>query len=406
MKYVLIVGDGMSDLPVGALGGKTPLQVAKKPNIDKIAKMGVCGLFSSVPRSLESGTDVAHLSIFGYEPEKYYTGRAPIEAAAMGIELGKNDIAVRCNLVYANGEYLEDYSGGHVKTEEAHELIKTISKHFGGKGIEFYAGVGYRHILVLRNYSGDIKTMPPHNLPRFKISEYLVKPTSPAGKKTAELLNHFILSSREILGNHPVNKGRISKGERPANMVWFWGQGKKPTLENFEKKYGVSGAVISAVDIVRGIGRLQGMEVIRVPGATGYYDTNYEGKAEYGIKALERHGFVIIHVEAPDEAGHTGDANRKIEAIEALDSRLVAHVWDGLEKIKENGEDFTLGIISDHHTAIDTKAHEYEPVPFAFMRSNEKMKYNFASYDEESAKKGPFLKKSFMDFFMGKTRLY
>jgi 2,3-bisphosphoglycerate-independent phosphoglycerate mutase len=306
MKYVVVVGDGMADRPLRELGGRTPLQAADKPNMDWIASQGRSGLLRTVPKGMEPESDIAIMSILGYDPRKYHTGRGPLEAAGLGVPLGKNDIAFRCNLITEEKGVIKDYSAGHITTEESGELMKVVEETYGHLG-DFYVGVSYRHLFVLRDPpkgSNELRTMPPHEIVGEKLDRHLIKPKN---LEIAKDLNEMVLNSRKILSNHPVNVKRVERGKKPANMIWIWGQGRKPAMETIAEKYGIKGAIISAVNLVKGLGVYAGMDKLDVPGATGYYDTSYENKAKFGLKALEDHDLVFIHVEAPDEAGHAGD---------------------------------------------------------------------------------------------------
>lgn len=376
MKYVVVVGDGMADYPLEALGWKTPLQAADKPHMDEIARRGRCGLLRTVPEGMEPGSDVANLAILGYDPRKYYTGRGPLEAASIGVELGPGDLAFRCNLVTEEDGILTSSNADHITTEEARPLIEALARAFGEYG-EFYPGVSYRHLLVLRECREDkIATTPPHDIVGQAIAKHMLGPDGLLARR----LNELILASRNILEGHEANMARLKAGRKPGNMIWIWGQGRRPRMESFQKRFGIDGSVISAVDLVKGIGVLLGMEVPKVPGATGYYDTNYEGKADHALRALEERDFVYVHVEAPDEAGHAGDLERKIEAIEALDRRLLGRLLDGL------GDDAALAILPDHPTPISLRTHAADPVPFAIYRPGGKG--DGMAFDESSAGKG------------------
>ncbi|MGQ9788299.1 MAG: cofactor-independent phosphoglycerate mutase [Candidatus Hadarchaeaceae archaeon] len=352
-KFVIVVGDGMADYPVEELGGKTPLEVAEKPNMDYLAREGRMGRLSTIPKGMAKDSAVAALSILGYDPKKYFAGRGPLEAGSMGIDLGPNDVAFRCNLVTERDGKLVDYSGGCVTTEEAAQLLGELQKQGIG---EFHLGVSYRHIFVLRNADVSEGCSPPHEIVGEPISKHLIKSSG----DVSHSLNRLMLDSRDILGSHPVNQRRVAQGKNPANMVWLWSPGKRPDLEPFEKRYGIRGAIISAVNVINGIGAWAGMEIVRVPGATGYYDTNYEGKADYALRALVRRDLVLIHVEAPDEAGHAGDAEKKIKCIEELDRRL-------LGRIIEKGGEAVVSVLPDHPTPINVRAHTSDPVPFAVL---------------------------------------
>jgi 2,3-bisphosphoglycerate-independent phosphoglycerate mutase len=382
MKYIMIEGDGMADYPMPELGGKTPLLVADTQNMDFIASHGRNGMIRTIPQGMPAGSDVANLSIFGYDPEKYFSGRGPLEAAAMGIELGSDDIALRCNLVYESEGILQDYSAGHISTKEAEELIKGINDKLGKEGeIEFYPGVGYRHLLVLRNhgYSDQIKCFPPHDHMGSEFSKIMVRAKDDSAKETADVLNKLITDSRDILSTNPVNRKR----KVPGNMIWFWGSGKTPDMPTLEERFGITGAVITAVDLIKGIGVYAGMKVINVPGATGYIDTNYKAKADYALKALEEVDLVFIHVESPDEMGHEGNLQNKIRAIEDLDKKVIGRI---MEKMKG---DYVISVFSDHPTPITVKTHVPDPVPFAIYRKGIEPD-GVQTFDEKSAKKGSY----------------
>jgi len=385
LKYILVVGDGMSDVALEELGGKTPLQVARHPNMDFIASKGLTGLVKTIPPGSSPGTDTAFLSIFGNDPSKLNTGRGPLEAAGLGIDLNKNDIALRCNLVTVVDGILKDHSGGHIPTNETRDLLKSIKDHLEESGfIEFYLGVSYRHLLVLRGakYSDRILCTPPHDAINTSIHSILVKAVDESGKSTAKMLNKTILDSYELLKNHTVNLARIKSGKNPANMIWPWGQGRRPNIRPLKESFGVRGAVISAVDIVNGIGRYLKMDLVKVPGATGYSDTNYEGKADYALKSLKNYDFVLVHVEAPDEASHVGDTNLKVKTIEDLDNRLLGRILDGLT------EDYTIAVLPDHTTQTTDGAHSRSPVPFAIYSDQADVSDKVERYDEESVKEG------------------
>lgn len=385
MKFIMIIADGMADYPVKELGGKTPLQVAFHPNMDKIVSKGICGLLKTVPEGMEVVTDIAVLSILGYDPKKYYVGRGPLEAASLGISLGEGDIAFRCNLITEKEGILDDYSAGHIDTEEAKEIINFINENLGvSEKIQFYSGVSYRHLLVFRDshYSNEVKCIPPHDVVGKPIKKLMVTPLSKRGEKMATLLNDMILKSKEILLNHPITIKKMGKGEKPANMIWPWSPGKMPKYPKLKEKYGINGAVISAVDVIKGIGIYAGLDVIEVPGATGYIDTNYEGKADYALKSLENHDLVLVHVEAPDEAGHMGDYYLKIKTIEDLDDRLLGNIFDRIKG------DFTIAILPDHLTPVTIRAHAPGPVPFAIYSNVREKKSNINHFNEISVMQG------------------
>ncbi|MCX7725078.1 MAG: cofactor-independent phosphoglycerate mutase [Thermodesulfovibrio sp.] len=367
MKYIVVVPDGAADYPVDELGGKTPLQVANTPNMDFLASNGIVGSVKNIPEGFPPGSDVANLSILGYNPKIYYTGRAPLEAVSMGLTLSKNDIAYRCNLVTLRFEkkqiFMEDYSAGHITSEEAKILIDEINKKLGSDSLRFYPGVSYRHIMIWKNGSEDVECTPPHDITGKEITRYL-----PIGKN-ANFLKELIFKSMEILREHPLNKKRISEGKKPANSIWLWGQGRTPHLPTYQEKYKINGALISAVDLTKGLGILAGFHIINVPGATGWIDTNYEGKAEYALNALERVDFVYIHIEAPDEAGHQGEYKLKIKAIEDIDKIVLGKI---LNEAPKRFKEFKILLLPDHPTPIKVKTHTADPVPFVIYDSKKK----------------------------------
>ncbi|MGF3521672.1 MAG: cofactor-independent phosphoglycerate mutase [Candidatus Bathyarchaeia archaeon] len=386
MKYLLIVGDGMADYPVPELGNKTPLQVAHKPNIDAITAKGTSGLIKNVPDGLNPGSETAILSLLGYDPKRYCTGRGPLEAPARGITLGKADAAFRCNLITEDNGKILDYSAGHITTKEAEPLITAMKETFQTIcGVEFFTGLDYRHFLILRNEpnSREIKCVPPHDATGSPVIDILPKANSKRSEKAANTLKQLILNSKKILEPHPVNLERIKAGKRPANMIWPWGGGPKPSMPSFKRKYGLKAAVISAVDLVKGIGAHAGMEVINVPGATGLPNTNYEGKADYALKALENSDLVFVHVEAPDEAGHMRDPKLKVKTIEDLDHRLVGRILDGLK------EPCAIAFLPDHPTPITVGTHTRDPVPFT-ISSPFIAPDGVQKFDEFSAKNGKY----------------
>jgi 2,3-bisphosphoglycerate-independent phosphoglycerate mutase len=361
MKYIVLVPDGMADYPVKELGDRTPLEVSHKDNMDYLAKNGQTGFVKTIPEGVTPGSDVANLSILGYDPVKYYTGRGPLEAVNLGIELGGEDIAFRCNLITAEGDKLLDYSSGHISTKEAAVLIKSIDQKLGEGKVRFYPGVSYRHIMMIKESSSinliAIKCMPPHDIMGESIQKNLPK------GKGAEILVDLMNKSRDILSHHEVNQVRIDLKENPGNMIWLWGQGKKPDLPKYIDKFKVTGSVISAVDLIKGLGKIVGLDVINVPGATGYYDTNYLGKAEAAIKSLRTKDFVFVHVEATDEAGHNGDLRMKIACIERFDREVVGTIL----KHFEGKKDFRIMVLPDHATPVSLRTHTSDPVPFAIF---------------------------------------
>ena len=359
MKYIILLGDGMPDYPIDELGGKTPLEYAKTPNMDFIAKNGTVGCVKTIPDGFPPGSDVSNLSILGYDPAKYYTGRAPLEAASIGVKLSPTDIAFRCNLVTLKPTdselIMDDFSAGHISTEEAKELISAIDKKLGTEEIKFYPGVSYRHLMVWKNGSSDLKLTPPHDISSKNIKSYI-----PQGDR-ANILTELMNSSQMVLSNHKINKDRKNNGKNPANSIWLWGHGKAPTMPTLKERFNLTGSIIAAVDLMKGIGIYAGLTPIDVPGATGYIDTNYEGKADYALKELENKDFVYLHVEAPDEAAHNGSLKNKIKAIEDFDKRVVGRILEGIKKFKE----YRILVVSDHPSPISIKTHSAENVPFA-----------------------------------------
>ena len=351
-KLVVLLGDGMADLPLEALGGRTPLQAAKKPNMDRLARLGRSGLARTVPEGFAPGSDVANLSVLGYDPARHYTGRAPLEAAAMNVHLGPDDIAFRCNFVTIENGLMKDYSAGQISSEEGRELIAALAPLMPGRRL--YSGVSYRNLLVLQAGANAVCT-PPHDISDRPVAEYL--PRGP----DSELLIFLMEAAGPILEKHPVNIRRIAAGKRPANAIWLWGQGPAPAMPSFAQKYGLSGAMISAVDLLKGIGRYAGLEVIDVPGATGNIDTNYQGKVDAALLALQSLDYVYLHIEAPDEAGHEGEVELKVRAIELFDEKVVGPVLQGLQ---DCGEDWRVLLMPDHATPIAIKTHSSDPVPF------------------------------------------
>ncbi len=362
MKYVVLIGDGMADYPLKELDNKTPLQVAKKPNMDKLALNGCTGLLKTVPEGMDPGSDVANLSIMGYDPEKYYTGRGPLEAASMGVKLSKDDVAFRCNFITAKNGILDDFNAGHITTPESSRLIDLLNDNFSEGN--FHLGISYRHLFVFKNKeSSDLKTTPPHDIVGESISENLIKPEN---DENAILLNKIMEKSEKIMLQSPVNEKRLRDGKKPANRIWLWGQGPAPKIDPFLDKYGLNGATITGVDLIKGIGIYLGLENINVPGATGYFDTDYAAKGKYAIESLKNHDIIFVHVEAPDEAGHAGDVHEKIKAIEEIDSKILGPL---MEVLKEYG-DYTLVLLPDHATPIEVRTHTMDPVPYVVFSTN------------------------------------
>lgn len=382
MKYIVILGDGMADEPIEQLNGKTPLEVANKPTIDGLSQKGELGLVSTIPEGMSPGSDTANLSVMGYDPRIYYSGRSPLEAISMGINMKDNDISFRCNVVTLSEDepyeekVIYDHSADEITSEEAAELIKVIQNHFGNDYLKFYPGVSYRHALIWENGSTDVTLIPPHDILSKKITDYLPKGIH------SEMIYDMMKKSFDLLNNHPVNENRRKRGLKPANSIWIWGEGKKPLLPFFEDKYGLKGSMISAVDLLKGIALAAGMESIDVEGATGNLHTNYLGKANACLEALERgKDFVYIHIEAPDECGHRGELDNKIKAIELIDEKVVKTIIDSLDA---KGEAYRILIMPDHPTPIALRTHTRNPVPYALYDSRVH-KNSGLSYTEKDA---------------------
>lgn len=380
MKYVVVIGDGMADYPLEELGGKTPLQTAQIPNMDRIASDGVNGLLKTVPSNMGPGSDVANMSIMGYDPQKYYTGRGPLEAPSIGAKLENGDVAFRCNFINQEKGLIVDFNADHISTMEASELIEALNQKCYRFG-KFYLGTSYRNLFVRKDHKmASLISTPPHDVVGESIKEHLIKPSD---DKRAIIINELMYESQEILENHPINIKRVQDGRKPANMIWLWGQGVKPEMEPFHDKYGLKGATITGVDLIKGLGVYLGLTNVSVPGATGYYDTDYCGKAKYALKSLKDHDLVFIHVEASDEAGHAGDVEEKIKAIERIDKRILGKLMDEMPEYDE----YAISILPDHPTPIPIKTHVKDPVPFA-MYSSKGGSDSVEKYDEFSAKEG------------------
>ncbi|HDQ26468.1 MAG TPA: cofactor-independent phosphoglycerate mutase [bacterium] len=373
MKYIILLADGMADRPAEALGGKTPLEAADKPNMDRLFKMSEAGIVKPLVYGLPLGSDVGNMAILGFDPHKYYTGRAAMEAANLGIELSQGEVAFRCNLVYTKAGKMEDYSSGHITTKESKELIKLIDSKLGSKDFRFYPGKSYRHLMVAKG-GENVKAAAPHDI----MGQELEK-NWPKGQKASELIR-LMQESVFLLDYHEVNMNRRAEGKAPANMIWLWGQGKKLELPKLKDTYGLEGVVISAVDLVNGIGLSMGLEVINVPGVTGYIDSNLKGKAEYALKALKKKDFVYLHVEATDEMGHNGDPVGKKEAIEKFDFDVVGSVMEGMEKFGE----YRIMITSDHATPSCCRTHTEDPVPYVIYDSANKKENTITAYSEKA----------------------
>ncbi|QUH30185.1 cofactor-independent phosphoglycerate mutase [Vallitalea guaymasensis] len=400
MKYVLILGDGMADEPVKQLGDKTPLQVADKENIDSLARIGEVGLVKTIPDGLAPGSDTANLSVLGYDPQKYYTGRSPLEALSIGADMESNDVSFRCNLVTLSedGSYEDktiiDHSSDEITTEEADELIKYLEKYLGNDTIKFYTGTSYRHAIIWHKGSIDVNLTPPHDILEKNIKKYLPKGTN------SDKIKQMMVLSNELLKNHPINIRRKEKGLRPANSIWIWGEGTKPTLKSFRDKYNKKGAMISAVDLLKGIAIAAEMKNIEVEGVTGNINTNFEGKAKAAIDALKSgQDFVYVHMEAPDECGHRGEIDNKVKSIELIDSKVVKYIKEELDKLEE---DYKIMILPDHPTPLAIRTHTNKAVPYLIYDSSRKIESN-VKYDEESCKTtGNVFMKGYelMDYFL------
>jgi 2,3-bisphosphoglycerate-independent phosphoglycerate mutase len=402
MKYIMLVGDGMADRPVKELDNLTPLEKARTPNMDYIAKNGIVGNAVTVPEGLQAASDVANMSLLGYNPSKYYCGRGPLEAANMGIDINENEIAFRCNTVTVYDDKMADYSAGHITTKESEKVITALDKELHSKSVKLYPGISYRHLAIINcdkskiDKKAFIQTIctPPHDILDRPIARYL--PHGPA----SGFLTDLMIKSKIILEKHDINRVRVDLGENPANMIWLWGQGVKPDMPLFKDKFGLSGAIISAVNLIKGLGKIIGLDPINVPGATGYYDTDYLAKAKYAIKALDKKDFVFVHVEAPDEAGHNGDLRQKIAAIESFDKLVVGTI---LEEFKGK-KDFRIAVLPDHATPVLVRTHTREPIPFAIYGKGI-TKDNIESYSESAAKESRlFLKDGFkiLEVLLGK----
>lgn len=383
MKYVVVLYDGMADYPVPALGGKTPMMCADKPNMDFLAQRAEVGLIRTVAEGLKPGSDVANMSVMGFDPMKYYTGRSPLEAASIGIDMLPTDVSLRCNLVTLSEDdkpyeekTIEDYCADDISTEEARQLIETIEKELGNAEFKFYSGVSYRHCLIWANGTTKLGTMtPPHDITGKVITEYL------SDTENAKPLIEMMKKSYDILKDHPVNLARKARGKRPANSIWLWGEGTRPAMSPFEDIFGIKGSVVSAVDLIKGIGGCAKMEVADVEGATGYIDTNFEGKANAALDLLERNDLVYIHFEAPDECGHRNEPENKVKAIEMIDSRVLPILFEGLKKY----DDYKIMILPDHPTPIVTRTHASDPVPYLIYHKNKEIT-GVNTINEETAK--------------------
>ncbi len=388
MKHIIILGDGMADWPVDALGGHTLLQHAHTPYMDELARRGRCGMLRTVPEGFHPGSEVANMSVLGYDLSQVYEGRGVLEAASMGVDLQPGDLAMRCNLVCIEGDLLKNHSAGHITSDEARVLIDYLQAHLGNERVHFYPGVQYRHLLVIRGGDKRICCTPPHDVPLKPFRPLLVQAEVPEAQPTAELVNHLTLESQRLLADHPLNLRRQAAGHDPANSIWAWSPGYRPKMEPLAARFPQvgSGVVITAVDLIRGIGRYAGLRLVDVPGATGLYDTDYEGKAAAAVEALRTDDFVYLHVEASDEAGHEGDVNLKLRTIENLDARIVGPIW---EAVSGWDEPVAIAVLPDHPTPCALRTHTAEPVPFLIYYPGIEPD-SVQTYDEAACREGAY----------------
>ena len=401
MKHLIILGDGMADWAVPSLGNKTLLQYADTPYMDRLAKMGKTGMLKTVADGFHPGSEVANMSVMGYDLPTVYEGRGVLEAASIGVDLQPDDMAMRCNLVCVEGELLKNHSAGHISTEDADVLIKYLEEKLGSDKVHFYTGVQYRHLLVVKGGDKHVACVPPHDVPLKPFRPNLVKALRPEAEETAALLNDLIMKSQELLANHPLNLKRVAEGKDPANSIWPWSPGYRPKMEPLSDKYPSikKGSVITAVDLIRGIGHYAGLRCIDVEGATGLYNTNYEGKAQAAIEALKTDDFVYLHIEASDEAGHEGDVPLKLKTIEYLDRRAVGPIY---EAVKDWDEPVAIAVLPDHPTPCELRTHTAEPIPVLIYYPGIEPD-NVSTYDEVACQKGEYGlldKDEFMNLFM------
>ena len=387
MKYIIVLGDGMADESIEALENKTPLQAVSKPAIDWVAAHGRSGMLATVPAGFAPGSEIANLSVLGYDVPKVFEGRGSLEAASMGVKIEDGEMAMRCNLITIEDGKIKNHSAGHISNAEAAELIAFLQKELGGEDVNFFPGVSYRHLLKIKGGSKRIVTTPPHDVPGTPYKDVLVRAADTDGEPTARQLNELIERSMTLLENHPVNLARKAAGKDPANSIWPWSPGYRPQMQTLMQRYGIgSGVVISAVDLIKGIGVYAGLESIDVEGATGLYNTNYEGKAQAAIEALRTHDFVFLHIEASDEAGHEGDVALKMKTIEYLDRRIVKPILDA---VSTWDEPVSIAILPDHPTPCALRTHTSKPIPFTIYRTNEPGD-EVQAFDEFAARKGSY----------------
>ena len=361
MKYIIILADGAADEPIKSLGNKTPLMAANLPNINALCKKSRCGKFVTVPLDMPPGSEVANLSVLGYDVKEVYEGRGVLEAASIGVDINEGEMAMRCNIICIKDEKIKNHSSGHITTEESYKLVETLNKELSSETLTFYPGVSYRHLLVMKGGDKNISCTPPHDVPGTPFMNVMIKANNKEAEKTADFLNDLIIKSQQILENHPVNLARIENGKDPGNSIWPWSPGYKPKMKTFMELYGKTGAMISAVDLLYGIGAYAGLKAIHVEGSTGLYDTNYEGKAKAAVDALKEVDFVYLHIEASDEAGHEGNVELKIKTLENLDKRVVKYI---VEETSKMDEDVAIAILPDHPTPCAIRTHTHDAVPF------------------------------------------
>ena len=386
MKYIIILADGVADNPIEKLGGKTPLMVAKKPNIDALCAKSRCGRLATVPADMPPGSEIANMAVLGYDVKEVYEGRGVLEAASMDVEIADGELALRCNLICIEDGIIKNHSAGHISNEEAHILINDLKKELESENVEFFPGVSYRHLLKIKGGNKHVSCTPPHDVPGTPYKDVMVEADKAEAEDTAKVLNELILASQKFLESHPVNIKRKQEGKDPANSIWPWSPGYKPNMKTFKELYGLSGAVISAVDLLYGIGKYAGFKAIHVEGSTGLYDTNYEGKAKAAVDALKEVDLVYLHIEASDEAGHEGNIDLKIKTIEYLDSRVVKYI---VEETAKMDEEVALAILPDHPTPCETRTHNHNPVPFMIFKPGIAPD-NVSVYDEKSVEQGAY----------------
>ncbi|MCB9018369.1 MAG: cofactor-independent phosphoglycerate mutase [Paludibacteraceae bacterium] len=387
MKYLIILGDGMADEPIASLGNKTILQSANIPTMDKLAAMGRNGLLTTVPEGLHPGSEIANLTVLGYDVAKVFEGRGSLEAASMGVPIEDGEMAMRCNIICIENDKIKNHSAGHISNEEAYQLIDFLNEKLGNDMVRFFPGVSYRHLLKIKEGDKRVSCTPPHDVPGTPFRDVMVKADCPEAQPTADLLNDLILRSQDLLSKHPVNVKRVSEGKDPANSIWPWSAGYKPKMQTLMETYGLkNGAVISAVDLIKGIGVYAGLKPIEVEGATGLFDTNYEGKMQATLDALKENDFVYLHIEASDEAGHEGDVPLKLKTVEFLENRVVKPIF---EEVSKWNEPVTIAILPDHPTPCRIRTHISAPIPFLIYKPGTTPD-SVVKYDEESAKKGSY----------------